>query len=145
MLQLLKTSSGSIEFDPSTSVIIARFTGYMKSDVFKNFLNQGLDFITEKKENSRPILWLADTSAHKIQPESDTAWVAEDWNPRAFDAGLRHVAFILPESVFGKMSVDNYAKINDTNDDSKMNIGFFDNEDKAKNWFLEITNQLVSE
>lgn len=136
---LFKQSYGSIEYDESVPAVIAHFEGFMKSEQFRDFLNKGLDYLLQKSnELGSEVLWLADTRNHAVQPNEDTQWVSEVWNPRAFKGGLRHVAFVMPEKIFAQASVDNYAKHNDQNEVNKMQIKMFDSVEKAKAWFKEV-------
>src|SRR5688572_8968572 len=104
---------GSLEYDSTVPCITATFKGFMSSEQFRDFLNKGLEKLIEKKKLHKQILWLADTRKHVVQPDKDTQWVADDWNPRAIKAGIEHVAFVLPENVFGKISVKKYSENNE--------------------------------
>lgn len=135
---IYQNKSGVIEYDSITPCVTVRFEGFMNSEEFRDFLNKGLDFlVSEMGKRKREILWLADTRKHEVQPARDTQWVSDVWNPKAFKAGLRHVAFVLPEKVFGQLAVNNYAKENDQKDESKMAIKMFGDPEKAKNWYKE--------
>jgi hypothetical protein len=108
-MKLFEEKYGSLEYDSTVPCITATFNGFMSSEQFRAFLNKGLDYLIEKKQLHNKILWLADTRKHVVQPDKDTTWVAESWNPRALKGGIRHVAFVLPENVFGNASVKRYA------------------------------------
>lgn len=131
---LLKEKYGSLEYDSTVPCITATFNGFMSSEQFRNFLNKGLDFLIEKKRFHDRILWLADTTKHVVQPDKDTKWVADEWNPRALKAGIFHVAFVLPENVFGGISVKKYAETSEKKGDS-MIVQMFGDIDSAKRWF----------
>jgi hypothetical protein len=137
-MKLLEEKYGTLEYDATVPCITASFTGFMNSDQFKSFLNKGLDHLIEKKKVHGKILWLADTTKHVVQPEKDTNWVAEDWNPRALKAGIRHVAFILPENAFGGVAVKNYASKNEKIEQNKMIVEMFQHVDAAKAWFRNL-------
>lgn len=138
-MKLLQEKFGTLEYDPSVPCITASFIGFMSSEQFRTFLNKGLDALVEKKKNHGTILWLADTSKHVVQPDSDTKWVADEWNPRALKAGIQHVAFVLPENVFGNASVKRYAENNDKKSD-KMVVQMFGDVNSAKEWFRKLQN-----
>jgi hypothetical protein len=138
-MKLYEEKYGVIEYDASVPCITASFNAFMSSEQFRSFLNKGLDFLIEKKKVHPRILWLADTSKHVVQPDSDTKWVAENWNPRALKAGIRHVAFVLPENVFGNASVKRYADNNDKSTD-KMVVQMFGDQKSAKEWFKKLEN-----
>lgn len=135
---LFKEKYGSLEYDSTVPCITATFNGFMSSEQFRNFLNKGLDFLIEKKRFHDRILWLADTTKHVVQPDKDTRWVADEWNPRALKAGIFHVAFVLPENVFGGLSVKKYAESSEKKGDS-MVVQMFGDIDSAKRWFKELS------
>jgi hypothetical protein len=141
-MKLLEEKFGSLEYDATVPAIIARFDGFMSSEQFRDFLNKGLDFLIQKKQAGEHILWLADTSKHVVQPDKDTKWVADDWNPRAIKAGIFHVAFVLPENVFGGMSVKKYVENTDKKGDSII-VQMFGNIDSAKSWFRSLAKVSV--
>lgn len=136
-MKLYEEKYGSLEYDPSVPAIVATFNGFMSSEQFRDFLTKGLNHLIEKKKNHSKILWLADTTKHVVQPDQDTAWVANEWNPRALKAGIRHVAFVLPENVFGNMSVKKYASNSEKKGDD-MIVQMFGTLDSAKNWFKNL-------
>jgi SpoIIAA-like len=141
-MKVFEVKNGVVEYDPSVPCVIIRFNGYMSSSEFRTFLTKGLDFLlSEMKKKNKEILWLADTRAHSVQSEEDTKWVSEVWNPKAYQGGLRHVAFVLPEKVFGQLAINNYAKNNDQNKQSQMKIKMFDQLERAKMWFREVKKQ----
>lgn len=83
-------------------------------------------------------LWLADTRKHVIQPDQDTKWVTDEWNSRALKAGIRHIAFVVPENVFGEASVKRYAENTEKKDKGAMVVQMFESIDSAKRWFKEL-------
>jgi hypothetical protein len=136
-MKLFEEKYGSLEYDSTVPCITATFNGFMSSEQFRAFLNKGLDYLIEKKQSHDKILWLADTRKHVVQPDKDTSWVAESWNPRALKGGIRHVAFVLPENVFGNASVKRYADGNAKQKD-QMEVQMFGDLDSAKKWFKNI-------
>jgi hypothetical protein len=132
-MKLVEETYGTIEYDPSVPSITASFTGFMSTEQFKAFLEKGLKFLIEKKKNHKHLLWLADTSKHAVQPDKDVQWVADEWNPRALAAGIRHVAFVLPEKAFAVRSVQNYKE--KSKEQTEMTVQFFGKLEDAKEWF----------
>ena len=136
-MKLFQEKFGTLEYDATVPCITASFNGFMSSEQFRSFLNKGLDALVEKKKIHGKILWLADTIKHVVQPDSDTKWVADDWNSRALKAGICHVAFVLPENVFGNASVKRYAENNDKKSD-RMEVQMFGDIKSAKDWFRKL-------
>jgi hypothetical protein len=90
-MKLFEEKYGTLEYDSAVPCITATFNGFMSSEQFQTFLNKGLDYLIEKKKIHDKILWLADTRKHVVQPDKDTQWVADVWNPRALIGVIRHV------------------------------------------------------
>ncbi|UII27409.1 hypothetical protein LVD15_02965 [Fulvivirga maritima] len=132
---LLEKSKGVLEYDESAPCVIGRFTGFMKSDEFRAFLLKGLEYCIQYKPEGKDIMWLADTRSHSVQQKEDTDWVATHWNPKALEAGVRYVAFIVPENVFGEMAVKNYMNQSTKYGGKTLHIGMFSTIDQAKEWF----------
>lgn len=142
-MKIFETRNGKIIFDPATPAVVATFTDFMKSDEFREFLLVGLKHLLENTKKYGNVLWLADTSSHKIQPKSDTDWVVNEWNPRAQKGGVTHVAFVLPKDVFGQHSVTNYQQ--GAKKQGAINVGMFDSVESAKAWYQEDVKSLKQE
>lgn len=129
---------GFIEYDELTPAVIAHFDKFMTSAEFREFLDVGLDYLIKMmKENDCEVLWLADTRNHSVQSNEDTQWVADVWNVRAYENGLRHVAFVMPRRIFAQASVDNYARHNKQKKVHKMELEMFETIENALLWFKE--------
>ncbi|MEM9981124.1 MAG: chorismate lyase [Bacteroidota bacterium] len=135
----IQVKNGILEYDEETSCVIAHFLGYMTSKEFRSFLNEGLKLCIKHKQKGKPIYWLADTRNHSIQSKEDTDWVAHNWNIRALSIGIKHVAFVLPENLFGELSIKNYVKESDRIAEDHMVSATFETIDKAKTWFKQLS------
>jgi hypothetical protein len=136
-MKLFEEKYGTLEYDATVPCITATFNGFMSSEQFRNFLNKGLDHLIEKRQVHPKMLWLADTRKHVVQPDKDTKWVADEWNPRALKGGIHHVAFVLPENVFGNASVKRYAD-NTLQKKDEMVVQMFGDIKTAKDWFRNL-------
>lgn len=136
-MKLFEEKYGTLEYDSTVPCITATFNGFMSSEQFRNFLNRGLDLLIEKRQIHPKVLWLADTRKHVVQPDKDTKWVADEWNPRALKGGIHHVAFVLPENVFGNASVKRYAD-NTIQKKDEMVVQMFGDIKSAKDWFSKL-------
>lgn len=137
-MKLFEEKYGTLEYDSTVPCITATFNGFMSSEQFRNFLNKGLDHLIEKRQVHPRMLWLADTRKHVVQPDKDTKWVADVWNPRALNGGIHHVAFVLPENVFGNASVKRYAD-NTLQKKDEMVVQMFGDIKSAKDWFRQLS------
>ena len=71
-------------------------------------MNGGLELYKDEAARTQPLGWLADTRNVQAVKPADQEWMRTDWNIRAQQAGINHVSFVVPESVFGQISVQSY-------------------------------------
>ncbi|WP_333819197.1 hypothetical protein [Ohtaekwangia sp.] len=140
-MKLFEEKYGIVEYDASIPCIVLTVSGFMTSEQFRFLLNKGLEhYITKKKDHDK-LLWVADTRKHAVHSDEDMRWVADDWNPRALAAGLRYMAFVLPENVFGDLTLKKYAQHTEKrNDDLVMEM--FGDLQAAKAWCKEVVAQI---
>lgn len=105
----------------------------MTSEQFRSFLDRGLDHFVEKKQNHGKLFWVADTRKHAVRPDEDIRWVSDDWNPRAIAAGIYHLAFVVPENIFGNIAVKKYAE-NTVKKGDSIDVQMFGGLQSAKDW-----------
>jgi hypothetical protein len=99
---------GAILLAPDVPGIVIQWHSFANSAQLRSLKDRGLDFYITEAERTQPLGWICDTRHFSAVRPDDQQWLANDWNPRAFDAGIRHIAFVTPENVFGQMTVDTY-------------------------------------
>ena len=103
-------SYGTIEVAPEVPSIVLRWTGFANSEQLRFMMEETLrQYISETKRQKGPVGWIADMQGLGAVKSVDQNWLLSDWNPRAYAAGVRYMAFVEAESVFGKISVKQYA------------------------------------
>ena len=105
---LLTESYGAMLLAPEVPCLIVQWHGFANSQQFRSLMDRGLALYAEESRRTRPLGWLADTRRLSAITSADQQWLSADWNPRAHAAGIRHVSFVSPESVFGQISVQSY-------------------------------------
>lgn len=117
-----------LSIDQESNSVKAVFDNYIKEDDFKEFANS----ILKKVESSGKKKLLYDTRGLKVMPPALQDWINEIWFPQANILGVSHMAFIVPENIFGKISMEQ------TNSKSeivgKIEIQYFKNQGSAKDW-----------
>ena len=101
---------GSLLFAPEIPCIIISWHGFANSEQFRFLMNRGLEMYQEKAPQTQPLGWLADTRDVQAVKPADQEWMKTDWNIRAYNAGIHHVSFVVPETVFGQISVQSYTQ-----------------------------------
>ena len=117
-----------LSIDLESNAVRAVFDDYLKEEDFKKFAVQ----ILEKVKVSGKKKLLYDTRGLKVMSQGIQNWINEIWFPEANRVGVTHMAFIVPESVFGKTSMEQ------TNSKKEkvgnINIEYFGNMPTAKDW-----------
>lgn len=72
-------------------------------------MDRGLELYRAEARRTKPLGWLADTRLVGALRSDVQQWMKDGWNARAAAAGIRHVSFVVPETVFGQISVSTYS------------------------------------
>ena len=99
---------GSLLFAPEVPCFIISWSGFANSEQFRFLMNRGLELYETEAARTKPLGWLADTRQVQAVKPTDQEWMRTDWNIRAQRAGIHHVSFVVPETVFGQISVQSY-------------------------------------
>lgn len=115
-----------VSYDAKYDWITNTWMGYQTPESVIYGANTCLDFL--KKYNCTRLL---NDNQLVVGPwNHSTAWIANDWTPRAIAAGLTHFANVVsPEAMARSSALDMSVKIGDS---FTMNI--FDNIEVAKDW-----------
>ena len=99
---------GRLLLAPEVPCVIIAWDGFANSTQFRFLMDRGLELYRAEAARTRPLGWLADTRDVRAVKTIDQEWMQNDWNTRAFAAGIHHVSFVVPETVFGQISVQSY-------------------------------------
>jgi hypothetical protein len=128
----------SVYYDAETPCIHLSVEGYVKSDAFRKMANEGLKHWEEKVKIHGHLLWLADSRGLGALTKEDIEWLDKDWNVRAAARGMENMAFIVPSSAFGEMTVKSYTTaIENGNSSSEIFTQMFKSVEDAKQWYKE--------
>ncbi|MGB3183853.1 MAG: hypothetical protein WBB45_20840 [Cyclobacteriaceae bacterium] len=128
----------SVYYDAETPCIHLSVEGFIRSEAFRKMADEGLKHWAEKAKTCGKLLWLADSRQLGALGKEDIAWLENDWNPRAAAVGVDTMAFIVPSSAFGAMTVKSYTTaIESGNSSSEIFTQMFESVEDAKNWYKE--------
>ena len=117
-----------LSIDHESNAVHAIFDNYIKEDDFKAFARQILDKV--RTSGKKKLLY--DTRGLKVMSQGIQDWINEVWFPEANNLGVSHMAFIVPENIFGKISME---QTNSKKEKvGKINIDYFGNMSTAKDW-----------
>ena len=118
----------NLTIDQSSNSILAVFDNYIKEEDFKKFAT---DILNKVRTSGKKKL-LYDTRGLKVMSQPIQEWINEIWFPEANSLGVSHMAFIVPENIFGKISMEqtnsNKEKI------GNINIQYFGGMSPAQEW-----------
>ena len=118
-----------ISWDEDTWAVVIEWLGQARSEKLKTGLDTGLKLLAEKKAEK----WLADTKKLGVFGKADEDWANHNWLPRALAAGLKKMAFVVPESALARMALDSVIN-NSSREGSGIESAFFDNLEAARAW-----------
>jgi hypothetical protein len=100
---------GDMMLAPEVPCLVIAWHSFANSEEFRALMDRGLELYRAEAQHTQPLGWLADTRNHSAIRAADQEWLATDWNRRAYLAGIRHVSFVVPDSVFGQITVNTYS------------------------------------
>ncbi len=132
-----KEEFGEIDFIEDVPCIVWRPTKYMDSDQFRKLMSTGVDFYKQKKVSVSNLVWLNDAREMKVIGKDDQKWLEEVVNLQAVENGLKFMAFVLPENIFGKIAVKTYVNSTLGKLNKDLTIKSFGDRAKAIEWLKE--------
>jgi hypothetical protein len=122
--------TSSVVYNIETNAVFGTFIGFLSPDEFMAIGNQQLEMLETKRLNKV----LNDVKRMKVLKPEMQEWVNNIWFPKAQKLGLKYFAFVVPDDIFGKLSMEGANKnaINALD----IEIQYFNNYDSAKNWLV---------
>lgn len=131
MKDYLNNSNVYVGFDESIPAVSVRHNGFQTTEEFRATINAGIKAFQENVGTYPKAGWLADTRKQEALSEEDLAWCNE-----AIASGcpqLRRIALVIPEVVFGQLSIETFAEISST-DPNVMTSKLFPSTEEAVAW-----------
>ena len=108
-ITLVSESYGAVYLAPEVPCIIIQWTGFANSGQLRYLMNQAqASYIAEAKRQPGAVGWIADSRGLGAVKPADQEWLHTEWNPRTYEAGVRYIAIVEAETVFGKISAQQY-------------------------------------
>lgn len=117
----------TLEYNEELKCLIQKWSGFSGSENFRNTILATLNFF---KENNEVLYIISDTRNHKVVVREDTNWVAQEINPLLIKNGLKKIAFLMPEVMTAKISVEKFSE----KSEETLQIKHFSTMDQAINW-----------
>lgn len=124
-----------IEFDATVPCVCWTPLDFMNSEEFRNSFNIGTNFFVQKIKEVKNLSWLNDTRLLVGAKPDDIKWLDDNVNRKCFLAGIKKVAFVLPEKPMGRMGIRIYAFMTSKSGAFKdMEVKAFEAIDDARAW-----------
>ncbi|MCG8698302.1 MAG: hypothetical protein MI922_09630 [Bacteroidales bacterium] len=134
---LFEKKYGSIELIDQVPCISWIPNGVMDCESFKTLMQAGISYY-EKYMNKYPyLLWLNDARNLKFIGTEEQTWLADFVNEKARINGLKHMAFVLPKNLYGRIAVRIYINNTLQRDKNMLTIKTFKKYDKATDWLTQ--------
>lgn len=117
------------QFNEEKDFLVAIYIGFLKHEEFVKISNDSLKLMVKYGTSKL----LVDTSKLKVMPPENQEWIQESWFPRAMDVGLKKMAFITPENIFGEVSAKN---ANEKANQLPLDLAYFSDYLEAETWLL---------
>ncbi|RSK37232.1 hypothetical protein [Hymenobacter metallilatus] len=108
-LRLHTESYGELLLLPHVPCLLIRWHGFANSHNLRFLLDKGLELYQAHAPRYPRLGWVADTRRFGAMPPADQQWALHSWNPRAYAAGIRHLIFVSPDTIFGQIALQQYA------------------------------------
>ncbi|MFO7370691.1 MAG: hypothetical protein R6X09_10520 [Bacteroidales bacterium] len=131
---IFEDQSVRLDFLEDVPCIVWKPLKYISGDGWRKPFQVGMDFMEEKIKTIPNLGWINDARLLKVVKPDDLLWLNKNVNDRAYNFGAKKVAFVLPESTFGRLAVKTYADFTNRRTDNKFQIKAFLSIDEAKKW-----------
>ena len=125
---------GTLYYDETFPYVMYKAHSYMTSQQFREMLQVQLEVYRDKKSLHPQFFVIGDTRLQGVIAPKDQEWLHDYWNVEMYKAGLREIAFIVPESIFGTISMKNYTETTQTQEKYSITTPMFTSLESAKEW-----------
>ena len=131
----IDTPNALVMWDSVTRSVILEWRNFVFGDEYRG----ALDAVIKAMEEHRSNKVLSDSRRMRAIPQDDQDWLLKEWVPRAYKAGLKHMAIVLPKSTLGQMTLHQLAKVGpDKRLVSNDGTSYFETVEEAKRWFISL-------
>ena len=124
---------GTVLVDASVPCIISQWHTFANKQEFRTLLETAMDYFDAHSTPATPWGWIADSRHMGAIPAEVQQWLHTAFNPRITKAGLREMSVVVPETIFGRLAVQQYQQ-NAEQDNTSYELAtqYYDSLDNAK-------------
>lgn len=121
-------------YDNEVKAAIGIFKGFVTTEEFKRVAESLHKIRTDNRSNKQ----LNNIEDMKVLTKEIRTWLQDVWFPEAIKTGLQYFAFVVPNDKVGSLSMKEANK--EAQNIPNMEIQYFDNDAKAKEWLMSKGN-----
>jgi hypothetical protein len=125
-----------VTWDAPAQAAHIEWQGWADSAEFEATHEAGLRALRENRASRL----LIDGRKGRVMKQSNQDWLTENLLPRAFAAGLRRVAVVMPTSALAMMNSE--AMLARMRDETRLTFGYFATVEEATSWLSEPTKKI---
>lgn len=134
---LNKDSIGVMELDATVPCLLYTPYGEFTSAEIRNQIHIYYDIFVEQMKTYPNLKWIVDSRHHGAMDPEDSRWISNEGLAHKLVAlGVRSMAMVVPEDVFGQLSVENYSE--SLKEQGQVDIRFFENVELGKEWLKTV-------
>jgi hypothetical protein len=124
-MNVFESQAVRLDYNTQLKLLTQVWTGFATSEQFREGIDKTVDFAS--KNSIKAII--SDTRAQKVVKPEDTSYAASVM-PKLFQSGLKAMAFVMPQDVFTKMSLNRFSK----EQEAPSQVQYFGNMADAEQW-----------
>jgi len=124
-----------IFYDETVPVVFEAWLGQVSGSEFRKALDQKLEAYKQLAQKHEQLFWLNDVRKLRGVSNEDQQWAVDEFHPKLYPAGVKKVAFVVPEQTYFRLSDEDITGKLDAR--KEVEICYFDDFDSAYAWFKE--------
>lgn len=141
MLEVFKSKSAHVTYDPSTRIIKIIWTGFVRLEDFKQAMLAAFDaFVINDAYH-----WLIDQTNRQAVSNDINEWVVKEIFPKMIEAAkpFTRTATVLSKDVFGRFTMKTQAtNLVETFQEKVIPFQYFENAEEAQKWLVKHNPEL---
>ena len=129
---ILATPYGVALADADVPCVITQWHAFANKTEFIALQGAALDYFEQHATPAAPWGWVGDVRRMGAIPAEAQRWLQDEFNPRAHAAGLRLVAVVLAETIFGQIATQRYAQQTQESPDGDIAVQYYPTLEEAK-------------
>lgn len=124
---ILSNQYATVVFHYDKKIVHHTFHQPISGEAFRQVLNTGIELLRLHGATK----WLSDDRGNGPLSPEDTEWSKTNWFPRAFEAGWKYWALVVPEDIYAQMNLKEFV---DSYYEQGLRIMVFVEPDAALRW-----------